>query len=141
MNYSLKATALVYPMFAMVLVTLCALGALLHSRLLGFKSGKISGRYFKSLQDGEPTPYMINSARHVTNLFEIPVLFYAGCATAIALHMEHQWLQIWAWVFVVARALQAIIHIGPNKIVPRFISFATGVMAVIAFWITLILKI
>lgn len=69
---------LIYPMFVMVLLTFSVLVRLFLARRKSVAEGAVSASYFKVYQ-GSPEPEAsAKLARHFTNLFEAPVLFYAA---------------------------------------------------------------
>lgn len=132
---------LIYPMFAMVLLTVTVLLSMFIARISAIREGKLSARYFKTYNFGEPTEAMVKSSRHFANLFELPVLFYAGCLTAMILPMNDGWILGWAWLFVAARLVHAYIHIGKNKLLPRMISYTIGWIALLALWLDIVVTV
>lgn len=73
---------LIYPMFAMVLLTFGVLVSLFRTRVRFVREGKVDPSYFKIYQDGTEPDASAKLARHFANLFESPVLFYAACISA-----------------------------------------------------------
>lgn len=73
-------------------------------------------------------------ANNYRNQFEIPVLFFAATAFALNLGQADQVMIALAWVFALARAAHAVIHIGPNIVKWRAITFLASVAAVLAMW-------
>ena len=69
------------------------------------------------------------------NLFELPVLFYALCAVALAVQHVPVWLPGVAWAFVAARVAHSAIQCGYNKVMHRFYAFAAGVAILALAWI------
>lgn len=125
-------------MAATVALTFIVGGVLLTARVRGIRSGQVKMRYFKTLQDGEPTEAMTKASRHFINLFEVPVLFYVVCLAAVALQIQSPWLLPLAWIFVAMRTLQAIVHLGPNKVVLRMSVYFLGFFAVLAMWVDVV---
>ena len=75
--------SLVYPMLALVLLTCGVLIVLFRSRVRMVREGLAPVSYFRVFQ-GSPEPeFAAKPARHFTNLFEAPTIFYAGCLTAM----------------------------------------------------------
>jgi hypothetical protein len=68
------------------------------------------------------------------HLFEVPVLFYALCATAIAAQHIPDWLPPAAWLFVALRVLHSAIQCTYNKVMHRFPVFLAGFILVTAMW-------
>ncbi len=69
------------------------------------------------------------------NQFEMPVLFYAASAFALLTRSVDPLLMILALGFVASRVVHAYIHIGSNKVVPRFTAFLVGVAALTGMWV------
>jgi len=132
---------LVYPMFAVVMLTLLVGMNLFASRITAFRKGEVGRGYFKNMTGESPTTWMDKSSRHFTNLFEIPVLFYAGCITAMVVPITSPWILIWAWTFVVARAFHAFIFLTTDHTRLRMLSFMLGFFCVAAIWIEIIVSI
>src|SRR5262245_25211915 len=118
------AHPLVFPMASVVFLTILILTIAFLARVAAVRGGHVRMRYFKTFDDGEPTALVVKTTRHYANLFEMPVLFYAGCLAAIATHTCTRGMVLLAWVFVAARVVHAVIHIGPNVVLPRLLSFA-----------------
>jgi hypothetical protein len=81
------------------------------------------------------------ASRSYSNQFELPVLFYAVAAFAMITHAVDVLMVVLAWIFAVARVIQAIIHIGPNVIAWRASAFIVGLVAVMAMWVKLAIHI
>ena len=80
---------MIYPMFAMVLLTAFVLATLFRSRVSAVRHGLVSAAYFRIYQgDAEPES-SAKRARHFTNLFEAPVLFYVVCLAAIRQRIQY----------------------------------------------------
>ncbi|MBS0590519.1 MAG: MAPEG family protein [Proteobacteria bacterium] len=60
------------------------------------------------------------------HLFELPVLFYALCALALASDHIPVWLPIAAWAFVALRIAHSAIQTGRNTVTHRFAMFVAG---------------
>ncbi len=106
-------------MFALVLLTMIVLVTLFRRRVRAMREGKVTMGYFGLYQgEGEPED-SAKAARHFSNLFEAPTLFYAGCLAAMVTHDAGITVQVLAWIYVAARVLHAIIHLGSNRIGQR----------------------
>ena len=125
-------------MGAMVFLTACVLFITFLARARAVKSGALKMSYFKDFSGGTPPEDMVKADNHFRNLFELPVLFYAGCLAAMILRMEGWLLMTCAWIFVVARAAHAAIHIGSNNVRLRMTTYAVGWLAVLGIWIGLL---
>ena len=72
--------------------------------------------YFRVFQ-GSPEPeFAAKPARHFTNLFEAPTIFYAGCLTAMVAGVTGVGVVALAWAYVAMRYLHTYIHLGSNRV-------------------------
>ena len=131
---------LIYPMFAMALVTVVVLMAMFSVRVSAVKNG-LPIKYFKTFESGAPSEAMIKTERHYANLFEAPVLFYVACLAAMIVGAQGGLYVFFAWFFVAARIAHAVIHLGRNKVLYRMTAFFLGWFAILGLWITLVLDI
>ena len=76
----------------------------------------------------------VQAADNFKNLFEVPVLFYALCAVALAVSHVPAWLAIGAWLFVALRVAHSVIHCTYNKVMHRFPVFMLGFAVLVALW-------
>jgi len=77
---------LVYPMFALVLLTATVLVVLFLSRVRAVQQGSVSSKYFRIYQGEVEPEQSAKASRHFTNLFEAPTLFYAACLAGLGTH-------------------------------------------------------
>jgi hypothetical protein len=75
----MDANQLIFPMFAMVLLTFSTLARLFLARNKSVAEGEVNPQYFRVYQGGAEPEASAKLARHFANLFEAPVLFYAAC--------------------------------------------------------------
>jgi hypothetical protein len=129
---------LIYPMSALVLLTLIVLVTLFRRRVRAVSEGAVSMGYF-ALHRGEGEPEAsVKAARHFSNLFEAPTLFYAGCLAAMVTHDSGIAVQVLAWIYVAARVIHATIHLGGNRIGQRVRAYGIGWLALIGLWIQVV---
>lgn len=127
--------SLVFPMLAMVLLTFGVAVVLLRARLRAVREGLTPVSYFRLLQ-GSPEPeFLAKPSRHFANLFETPVLFYAGCLAAMALGVGGMAVIALAWGYVAARVVHAWIHLGSNRVRWRLRVFTLSWLCLIALWL------
>jgi len=126
--------SLIYPMLAMVLLTFGVAVVLFRARIRAVREGTPVS-YFRLLQ-GSPEPeFLAKPTRHYTNLFETPVLFYAGCLAAMVAGVGGAVVAGLAWAYVLARALHAWVHLRSNRVRIRLRVFALGWLCLLALWI------
>ena len=129
--------SLVYPMLAMVLLTVAVLVLLFRSRVRMVREGLAPVSYFRTFQGSVETPeYSLKPNRHFVNLFEAPTLFYAGCLAAMVTGVTGTWVVALAWAYVAMRYLHAFIHLGGNRVRYRMRAYFVGWICLLALWIT-----
>lgn len=133
---------LVYPMAAMVLLTALVLIRMVFGRVTAVKRGEVDARFYKTYQGdaGEPRK-MAQHSRHFINLFESPVLFYAGCITAMVAGQGTGVIAWLAWAYVLCRVAHAFVHLGSNKIPPRMAIYGASWVVLFALWGTLVVRV
>lgn len=131
---------LIYPMFAMVILTMFIAILMWKRRMTAIKEG-FDPRYFKTLSVGQPPDNVLRVDRHYINLFEMPVLFYVGCIVAMIMPLAGPGILFWSWGFVVARVLHAFIHITTNKLPMRMMAFMLGFAMLVGMWIQIVISI
>ena len=137
----MDSNQLIFPMFAMVLLTFSVVARLFFARRKSVAEGKVNAEYFKVYQGGAEPEASAQLARHFANLFEAPVLFYAVVAFALITKGADTLMIVLAWLFVLTRIVHAAIHIGPNKVRWRSPAFALGFAIVVIMWIKLFLHV
>ena len=129
---------MIYPMFAVVMITAVVGLITVYLRVMSVKTGKVSIKYFRTMSGPSELPEtMAKVSRHFDNMFEVPTIFYAACLTAMFTSHTGTLMQTLAWIFVGARAAHAYIHITYNNILHRMFSFITGFAVVIVMWVLL----
>ena len=127
--------SLVYPMLALVLLTVGVLVVLFRSRVRMVREGLAPVSYFRVFQ-GSPEPeFAAKPARHFTNLFEAPTLFYVGCVTAMVAGVTGTAVVALAWSYVAMRYLHAYIHLGSNRVRWRMRAYFASWLFLVALWV------
>lgn len=124
---------MLYPLFAMVLVTFVVAIHLFRLRVKAVKSGQIRLSQFR-LNSGDMPDNVAQAARNYTNLFEVPMLFYTAGAIAIALGIQVPAMVIIAWIFVLARIAHSWIHLTSNNVIHRLRAYMLGNICVLVIW-------
>jgi len=79
----MQLASLIYPMFALVLLTATVLVLLFRRRVQAVRDHRISAQFFRIYQGETEPESTAKPARHFTNLFEAPTLFYVACLAAM----------------------------------------------------------
>lgn len=77
----------------------------------------------------------VQAADNFRNLFEVPVLFFALAAIALATGYVPGWLVVCSWIYVVLRVLHSLIHCTYNKVYHRLIVFLASSGFLVVMWI------
>jgi hypothetical protein len=134
-------SSLIYPMFAMVLLTVVILAGLFRSRVQAVKDGQVSAAFFRTYQ-GEVEPELsAKLSRQFNNLFEAPVLFYVACLAAMVTHQVTLPFLLLAWGYVIARVLHAYIHVGGNRLGKRIKAYMLSWLVLLLMWVYLVVLI
>ncbi len=132
--------SMVYPMAAMILLTVIVLIRMVLLRIGATRRGEIDPYFYKTYQGAEgETRIVAQHNRHFVNLFENPVLFYAACITAMVTAQVTQTMVWMAWAYVAARLVHTFIHLTSNKIYPRMASYGASWVVLLAMWATLVI--
>lgn len=135
----MTSNALIYPMFAMVLLTATVLVILFRSRVRAVGQGKLTTRYFRIYQGETEPEETAKPARHFANLFEAPILFYVACLAATVTRDTGALVQALAWAYVAARAVHTTIHLGSNRLGRRIKAYFASWLVLMALWIQVVL--
>lgn len=125
---------MLYPMLAMIVLTFAVAFYMLALRVGAVRSGAVSTRYFRVYTGTEPPEAVQQAGRNYSNLFEMPVLFYAACVTALALGFQTPALVTLAWLYVGARLAHSVIHLGYNNVMHRLAAFMTSNVFLLLMW-------
>jgi hypothetical protein len=123
---------LLLPAFVQFALTVYVLSRMGQGRVRAVRSGQV-----KYSDVDSKTAYSEPVQRFANNYvsqFELPVLFYAVLAFALATGLVDYVLIGLAWAFVGARLVHSFVHTGSNSIATRFKVFAAGLVFLIAMW-------
>ena len=125
---------LIYPMAAMVVLTFAVLVRLFLLRAKLAKAGAIDLSYFQTYQTGDEPVESAKLARHFSNIFEAPTLFYVACLAAMHLEIHENLLVFLAWVYVALRVCHAYVHTGHNRLRPRIGAYFGSWIVLLCMW-------
>ncbi len=130
----MTASPWVWPMLAMVALSFGVAVRLFLTRIPEMKRRRIHPQAVASAKQMAEAMEDTRAADHFRNLFETPVLFYAGCLAAMQTGVEGVGLLLMAWAFVGARVIMAIEACGRNKVMRRFQAFLAACTALLFLW-------
>lgn len=110
-------------------------------RFSGLRRKIVSPDYIRVGGGPEPSEYVVVSHRHFSNLFEIPVLFYAVCIALFATRTVDGLAISLAWFFFVARLAHTALVLTTNRPTQRIIPYVLSSFAVFGLWVLLGLRV
>lgn len=129
---------MIYPMFAMILLTFVYAGFTAYGRVKAAKSGEVNFRYFNTMSGYEVPEHLQVATRHFNNLLETPPLFYIAGALIIAMGLESSVTLFIAWMYVLCRLVHTYIHNTYNFPLHRMFAFAGSLICILALWFYLV---
>jgi len=130
----MSSNAILFPLFAMALLTLFISMRLLQLRYRAVIQDGLNPRYFKHNRGAKPPEYVMRMEDHYTNTYEQPVLFYVVIILIYITSQADLVLLLMAWLYVATRILHAYIHIRYNKIIWRRNAFLLSTLVVFTLW-------
>ena|SRR5689334_9659859 len=135
----MSVSSLVFPMAAMVLLTVVVLVRMFRSRVAAVRAGQVDATYFRLYRGSDEPESTRKLSRHFTNLFEAPTLFYVGCLAAMIAGVTGTVMLALAWGYVAARTVHAFVHLGGNRLRKRILAYFVSWIFLVALWVTLVI--
>ncbi|MGX5174787.1 MAPEG family protein [Aliikangiella sp. IMCC44653] len=132
---------LFFAAFALVSLTFVILFTMGFKRFKAAKNKEVDVNYYKLYQEANEPENIRKFARNFSNLFEVPVMFYAAIAITLALNVASNLLVYLAWGYVALRYLHSYVHCTSNKVINRFRIYVISCLVLIAYWVILALKV
>ncbi len=132
---------ILFPVFAMVLITFAVGPLILSTRVRSVREGVVRIEYYEIFRGGEPPADVLKTTRHLSNLYEAPLLFYVACLLAFSLHMDNTLMVGLAWAYVAARLVHTMIHLTYNRVFHRLTAFSVSQIILLVMWILLFIEV
>lgn len=123
-----------YPAFVMFALTFYVQIRLGMKRVAAVRSGRINRQFFRAYQGFEEPEELRIYSRHLSNLYEAPVLFYAIVIIASITGQAGIVPVLLAWVFALLRLGHSFVHLGSNTILLRFRLFLASLLVLAGLW-------
>jgi hypothetical protein len=133
------ATAILWPAVAMAGLTFLVWVRLYQLRLGEMARKRIDAQDLANAADSVRLLVDTRASDNFRNLFELPVLFYAGVLLAAHIGVSDAVSLALAWTFVGLRAVHSVVHCSYNHVMTRFVAYALATLVLIAFWARLAL--
>lgn len=125
---------ILYPALALIGLTLFCLGRLGISRYIAVRDGAIDPKYFRLYRGYEEPEKLRANSRHVQNLFEAPILFYAITLIAYVSEAATVLTIVLAWTYVILRYIHSYVHLTSNLVVRRFATYVISTLVLALMW-------
>ncbi len=132
--------AVLLPLFVEVLLTFVLMFGMMYYRTDALRSGKVRWSEIAMREPNWPTRAN-QFAYAFSNQFELPVLFYVLTLLAIATRHADILFVTLAWLFVVFRILQAVIHVTSNDVRLRGGFYGIGALILFVMWVIFMIRI
>jgi hypothetical protein len=130
---------ILYPVFAMFLLVVVVLNRLRSLRFAAVGRKEVSIGYYRAYRGDEPEALRV-VARHFSNLFEMPVLFYVGVLMTYVSQQVSYWLLALAWLYVALRYAHSYVHLTSNDVRVRFGAFVASSIVLAVMWASLLFQ-
>ncbi|MDH5183311.1 MAG: MAPEG family protein [Gammaproteobacteria bacterium] len=127
--------SILYPFLAMVGLTLLVWVWMYITRTRVVITGRLGMDDFQSAGQKEPFPSDVRYAgENFSNLFEMPVLFYALSILLYITHTVTETQITLAWWYVAFRAVHSLIHCSYNKVLHRLSIYLISSLVLWGMW-------
>jgi hypothetical protein len=134
-------TALIYTCLAMVALVFTVGLRMLMARVNEMKDKRIDPQSAATSLQMASKLQNVQAADNFRNLFEVPVLFYALVAIALATGHVPGWLVTGAWGFVSLRYIHSFIQCTYNKVMHRFAAFGISFLVLVILWVLFVITV
>jgi hypothetical protein len=128
------------PLFVEVLLTFGLMFGMMYHRTGALQRREI---HFRDIALREPNwPVRATQFAYAfSNQFELPGLFYVLTILAIITHHADLVFVVLAWIFVIFRLLQALVHVTSNNVRFRGLFYFGSALVLVVMWIIFIVRI
>jgi len=131
-------TSILFPMVALVTLTFAVLLLIPVRRFRAGSAGQIRYDDFKYGESARVPPEVSIPNRNMTNLIELPMLFYVACLIYLVIGRVDEYALALAWLYVALRIVHSAIHVTYNRVRHRLVAFALSNVVLVMFWTNLI---
>ena len=130
----MEAKIILYPLVAMVVLTLMVAATMLRRRIGAMKARRIHPQKVATSMQMATLIEDTRASDNFRNLFETPVLFYLAIVVIYAARLGRVAYLNLARLYVASRCVHSFIHCGPNIVMQRFYAFGTGFAILLVMW-------
>jgi hypothetical protein len=136
----MSTQAILLPLFVQVFLTFGLMFGMMYHRTSAISRKEVR---LSDISMREPNwPYRASLfANAFSNQFELPVLFYVlTILEYVTRHADFVFVVL-AWIFVLFRVLQALVHVTDNNVSRRGAFYGIGALVLVAMWIIFAVRI
>ena len=128
---------ILHPVIVLAFLTFAVMFYLGFSRIFALSRREVRMSYYRGyVGDGEPERIRV-IARHLTNLLEMPTLFYAVSLAYLVTETATQNVIVACWCYVALRLAHSLVHLTTNNVRVRFYVFLASNLVLLGLWINL----
>ena len=135
-----NAIQLIAALLGLVVLTFLVGARLLYTRVQEMRQKRIHPQAAATSVQMAACLENVQAADNFRNLFEVPVLFYALVAVALATNHTPPWLVVGAWLYVALRVAHSFIHCTFNKVMHRLSVFLASFALLVGLWMAFFLS-
>ena len=128
------------PLFVEVLLTFAVMFGMMYFRTSTLRRGETRLQDI-SLREPNWPKRATQFGYAFANQFELPVLFYVLTILVIITRHADLLFVLLAWIFVLMRVLQAVVHVTNNNVRMRGAYYGVGALILFIMWIIYIVRI
>lgn len=132
---------LIVAMFTQVLLTFIIMFIMGKRRFRAAKQKTIEMKDFLTMELEKAGSDVRVADRNFINQFEMPVLFFIACLTALQLNTVGYMFVALAWVYVLLRVLHSYIHLTSNTLKVRYYSFVISSLVMLSMWVVILTRV
>ena len=121
------------PLFVEVILTFVLLFWMAYLRTTAVIGGSIATRDIALREPNWPA-HATQVANSFHNQLELPMLFYVLTILAWDTHHAGTVFVALAWLFVILRVIQAVVHVTDNRVYRRGLAFILGAIVLAIMW-------
>ena len=132
---------LIVAMFTQVLLTFIIMFIMGKRRFRAAKQKTIEMKDFLTMELEKAGSDVRVADRNFINQFEMPVLFFIACLTALQLNAVGDMFVALAWVYVLLRVVHSYIHLTSNTLKVRYYSFVISSLVMLSMWVVILTRV
>jgi len=132
--------AILMPLFVEVALTFALMLGMMYHRTSSLRRGETRFADIAMREPNwpkRPTQY----AYAFSNQFELPVLFYVLTILEVVTRHADFIFVLLAWIFVLMRVMQAVVHVTDNNVPRRGAIYGVGALVLIVMWVIFMVRI